>query len=68
LNGIELGSGSSRIHRRDVQSRVFEALGFSQEEARQRFGFLLDALEYGGRTASDVARAFSRPEACSTLV
>ncbi|HYP13531.1 MAG TPA: aspartate--tRNA ligase [Bryobacteraceae bacterium] len=47
LNGIELGSGSIRIHRRDIQNTVFNALGMSDEEARRRFGFLLDALEYG---------------------
>ena len=47
LNGTEVGSGSIRIHRRDVQSQVFRALGFSEEEARARFGFFLDALEYG---------------------
>ena len=47
LNGVELGSGSVRIHRQDVQSRVFSALGFSKEEARERFGFLLGAFRYG---------------------
>ena len=47
LNGVELGSGSIRIHRRDIQSQVFQALGFSEEDAQHRFGFFLDALEYG---------------------
>ena len=47
LNGTEVGSGSIRIHRRDVQSQVFRALGFSEEEARARFGFFLEAMEYG---------------------
>ena len=47
LNGVELGSGSIRIHRADVQRRVFELLGISPEEARERFGFFLRGLEYG---------------------
>ena len=47
LNGVELGSGSIRIHRADVQRRVFERLGISQEEARERFGFFLRGLDYG---------------------
>ncbi len=46
LNGVELGSGSIRIHRQDIQERLFRALGLSAEEARQRFGFFLDALTY----------------------
>ncbi len=47
LNGVELGGGSIRIHRRDLQERMFGLLGFTPEEARAKFGFLLDAFEYG---------------------
>ena len=47
LNGWELGSGSVRIHRADIQSRIFTALGISDEEAQNRFGFLLGAFKYG---------------------
>ncbi len=47
LNGCELGSGSIRIHQSDVQEKMFEALGFTKEEAHERFGFLLDAFSYG---------------------
>jgi aspartyl-tRNA synthetase len=47
LNGWELGGGSIRIHRPEVQRRVFEALGFSKDEAQERFGFLLEAFRYG---------------------
>ena len=47
LNGIELGGGSVRIHRADVQEKMFEVLGFTKERAHQQFGFLLDAFKYG---------------------
>ena len=47
LNGAEIAGGSVRIHRREVQQAVFQVLGIGEEEARERFGFLLDALEYG---------------------
>ena len=60
LNGVELGSGSIRIHRQDVQARMFKALGLTDEQARQRFGFFLDALTYGTPPHGGIALGLDR--------
>ncbi|MDX2167594.1 MAG: aspartate--tRNA ligase [Deltaproteobacteria bacterium] len=59
-NGIELGGGSIRIHRTDLQERVFRLLGMTPEEARGRFGFLLDALAYGAPPHGGIALGLDR--------
>ncbi|MCG3089215.1 aspartate--tRNA ligase [Sporosarcina cyprini] len=60
LNGYELGGGSLRIYQRDVQEKMFKALGFSQEQAREQFGFLLDAFDYGTPPHGGIAFGLDR--------
>jgi len=60
LNGYELGSGSIRIHRQDIQERLFKALGLSEDELRKRFGFFLDALTYGTPPHGGIALGIDR--------
>jgi aspartyl-tRNA synthetase len=60
INGVEVAGGSIRIHRRDVQSLVFKALGMTEEKARARFGFFLDALSYGTPPHGGIASGIER--------
>ena len=60
INGVEIGGGSIRIHNKEMQQRMFSVLGFSPDEARRQFGFLMNAFEYGAPPHGGIAFGFDR--------
>jgi len=60
INGVEIGGGSIRIHDRELQSRIFDLLGFTRQEAQDQFGFLMNAFEYGAPPHGGIAFGFDR--------
>jgi aspartyl-tRNA synthetase len=60
INGVEVGGGSVRIFNKDLQARMFEVLGFTDEEAQHQFGFLMDAFQYGAPPHAGIAFGFDR--------